>query len=107
MLFVGAGLFVLLWIRRRRGAQGGQPGALPGGITGSAESRFRVGMTIPLDPSPFVLAAGATKVRPPEGGAMVSIEALGLVSDRGVSLHRLYLPGGRGLPPASWDRRPA
>jgi hypothetical protein len=28
---------------------------------------------------------------------MISVEALGLVSDRGVSLHRLYLPGREGF----------
>ncbi len=87
VLFLGAGVFVLLWLRRRRTAR-----ATPA-IAGSAETRFRVGMTIPVDPAPFLLAAGKTKVRPPEGGGMVSIEAVGLVSDRGVLLHRLYLPG--------------
>jgi hypothetical protein len=50
-------------------------------------------MTIPVDPSPFLLAAGVTKVRPPEASGMISVEALGLVSDGAVSLHRLYLPG--------------
>ena len=50
-------------------------------------------MTIPVDPSPFLLAAGVTKVRPPEASGMISVEALGLVTDGAVSLHRLYLPG--------------
>ena len=50
-------------------------------------------MTIPVDPSPFLLAAGVTKVKPPEASGMISVEALGLVTDGGVSLHRLYLPG--------------
>jgi len=50
-------------------------------------------MTIPIDPSPFLLAAGMTKVRPLEAGGMISVEALGLIMDGAVSLHRLYLPG--------------
>ena len=67
--------------------------AVAPGLSGSAQSRFRVGMTFPVDPSPFVLAAGMTKVKPPEEGGMISVEAVGLVNDGGVALHRLYLPG--------------
>ena len=77
VLFLGAGVFVLLWLRRRRTAR-----ATPA-IAGTAETRFRVGMTIPVDPAPFLLAAGKTKVRPPEGGGMVSIEAVGSCSRSG------------------------
>jgi hypothetical protein len=67
-------------------------------LSGSSASRFRVGMTIPIDPSPFVLAGGVTKVKPPpEAGGMISVEALGLISDGGVALHRLYLPGREAL----------
>jgi hypothetical protein len=50
-------------------------------------------MTFPFDPSPFLLAAGLAKVKPPEASGMISVEALGLVADGEVSLHRLYLPG--------------
>ena len=56
-------------------------------------TRFRVGQTIPLDPAPFLLAAGVTKVQPPPAGGMISVEAVGLLEDAGVRLHRLYLPG--------------
>jgi hypothetical protein len=104
VVFAGGVVLVGLWLLRRRAAAvaGGGPtgaahglssGPTPPGLTGSAASRFRVGMTIPVDPSPFLLAAGVTKVRPPEASGMISVEALGLVSDGAVSLHRLYLPG--------------
>jgi hypothetical protein len=97
VVIVGGAVLVGLWVLRRRaapGAAGARTPASPPGLGGSGASRFRVGMTIPLDQSPFLLAAGATKVKPPpESGGMISVEALGLVSDNGVSLHRLYLPG--------------
>jgi hypothetical protein len=52
-------------------------------------------MTLPIDPSPFLLAAGATKVAAPEAaGGMISVEAVGLLMDGDIPLHRLYLPGG-------------
>ncbi len=100
VLVVGVAIFLGLWLRRRRAAGMPAPGRQdgPAGITGSARTRFRIGMTIPLDPAPFVLAGGATKVIPPAEGALVSIEAVGLISDGtgtlgSVALHRLYLPG--------------
>ena len=92
VIIVGVGGMVGLWfMRRRSGTTAASP--LAPGLTGSAQSRFRIGMTFPMDPSPFLLAAGATKVKPPQGNGMVSIEAVGLVSDPSVTLHRLYLPG--------------
>jgi len=95
VLFGGA-ILLGLWMMRRRAAAvaGGGSVAMTPGLSGSAQSRFRVGMTFPVDPSPFVLAAGMTKVKPPEEGGMISVEAVGLVNDGGVALHRLYLPGG-------------
>jgi hypothetical protein len=104
VVFFGAAVLVGLWLLRRRaaGVAGAGPmGAARGlsggpaarGLSGSAASRFRVGMTFPFDPSPFLLAAGVTKVKPPEAGGMISVEALGLITDGAVSLHRLYLPG--------------
>ena len=96
VVFVGGAVLFGLWLMRRRAAAvaGGGSLATAPGLSGSAQSRFRVGMTFPVDPSPFVLAAGTTKVKPPEAGGMISVEAVGLVNDGGVALHRLYLPGG-------------
>ena len=103
VVFFGGAVLIGLWLLRRRaagvagagqmGARGLSAGPAPRGLSGSATSRFRVGMTFPVDPSPFLLAAGATKVKPPEASGMISVEALGLITDGAVSLHRLYLPG--------------
>ncbi len=92
VLFIGGAVFVLLWVARRRAAPGPATGA-PAGLTGTSATRFRVGQTIPLDPAPFLLAAGATKVQPPTEAGMISVEAVGLLEDAGVQLNRLYLPG--------------
>src|SRR6516162_2103200 len=99
VVFVGGAILVVLWLMRRRSTAvaGGGSMAVAPGLSGSAQSRFRVGMTFPVDPSPFVLAAGMTKVKPPEAGGMISVEAVGLVNDGGVALHRLYLPGGEAF----------
>ena len=61
-------------------------------------SLFRVGMTLTPDPTPFLLGGGAIKATAPEGaGAMVSVETVGTLTGGGVTLHRLYLQGGRGF----------
>jgi hypothetical protein len=93
VLFVAVVAFALLWLARRRAAQNPTVSSAPG-ISGSTATRFRVGQTIPLDPAPFLLAAGITKVQPPSSGSgMISVEAVGLLEDAGAQLHRLYLPG--------------
>jgi hypothetical protein len=96
VLFIGIVILVLLWLWRRRLAHPASAAATPG-LTGSAATRFRVGMTMPVDPSPFLLAAGSTKVQPLEGSGMISVEAVGLLRDGNVLLHRLYLPGGKAF----------
>jgi hypothetical protein len=96
VLFVGIVILLLLWLWRRRMAQPAAAAAGPG-LTGSATTRFRVGMTMPVDPSPFLLAAGLTKVQPLEGSGMISVEVVGLLREGGVLLHRLYLPGGKAF----------
>jgi len=96
VLFIGIVVLLLLWLWRRRLAHPATAAATPG-LTGSSATRFRVGMTMPVDPSPFLLAAGATKVQPLEGSGMISVEAVGLLRDGAVLLHRLYLPGGKAF----------
>jgi hypothetical protein len=89
-----AAAVVLLWFRRRR-LQGGGTAArasVPVALRGSSATRFRVGMTFPVDPSPFLLAANATKVQGIAGSGMVSIEAIGVLMDGTIPLNRLYLP---------------
>jgi Protein of unknown function (DUF2491) len=108
VVFFGGAALLGLWLLRRRvaavtgigpigSAHGLAAGAVPHRLSGSTVSPFRVGMTLPIDPSPFVLAAGATKVKPPEAGGTITVEALGLITDGAVSLHRLYLPGGEAF----------
>jgi hypothetical protein len=98
ILFVVGGVVVLVWLWRRRAAapRAGPSGAAPG-LSGSTESRFRVGMVLPVDPAPFLLAAGLTKIKPPEESGTISVEAVGLLRYGDVLLHRLYLPGGRAF----------
>jgi Protein of unknown function (DUF2491) len=93
VLFIGVAGFLLLWLARRRAATSRPSAGAPPGLAGSTTTRFRVGQTIPLDPAAFLLAAGATKVQPPAGSGMISVEAVGLLEDAGVQLNRLYLPG--------------
>ena len=58
---------------------------------GYTPSRFRLGMTLTLDPAPFVLAKGMTKVpTPAAAGQTVSVAAVATLSD-GALLNRLYL----------------
>jgi hypothetical protein len=95
VLFVGIAILALLLLWRRRIAH--PITAAAPGLTGSATTRFRVGMTMPVDPSPFLLAAGLTKVQPLESGGMISVAVVGLLREGGVLLHRLYLPGGKAF----------
>jgi len=96
VIFIGIVVLLLLWLWRRRIAHP-VTAAASAGLTGSASTRFRVGMTMPVDPSPFLLAAGLTKVQPPEDSGMISVEVVGLLRADGVLLHRLYLPGGKAF----------
>ncbi len=95
-LFVGTGVLVLFWLWRRRTATPAAEPATPG-LSGSAASRFRVGMVLPVDPAPFLLAAGLTKIQPPEDTGTISVETVGLLRYGDVLLHRLYLPGGKAF----------
>jgi uncharacterized protein DUF2491 len=59
--------------------------------------RFRVGMTIPYDPTPFLLSAGTTRVPAPAGvgaGSLLNVSAVGTLRN-GVTLTRLYLDDRR------------
>ena len=96
VLFVGIVILLLLWLWRRRISQPSAAAAAPG-LTGSPATTFRVGMTLPIDPSPFLLAAGLTKVQPPEGSGVISVETVGLLRDGAAVFHRLYLPGGKAF----------
>jgi hypothetical protein len=64
-----------------------------------APSLFRVGMTVTVDPTPFILAGDAIKVPAPAsaGGNLVSIAEVGRVEGGAVDYARLYLPERRGF----------
>lgn len=62
-----------------------------------APSKFRVGMTLTLDPTPFILAGDSIKLTQPEGSGSVSVSAVGQVTSGNTRLLRLYLSDGRSL----------
>lgn len=64
---------------------------------GYAPQRFRVGMTLQLDPTPFVLAGDAIKLPQPQGTGQVSVKAVGRADAPGGTLVRLYLPDDRSM----------
>lgn len=119
VVLIGGGvLAVLAWRRRSsaRGAvgrQGGADGMGTGGTLASAAgmlrhkasaegytpSRFRVGMTMTLDPTPFLLAAGSTHLSTPSNaGETISVnEVVRIGGDARGGLIRLYLPGDRAM----------
>lgn len=56
---------------------------------------FRVGMTVTIDPTPFLLAGSALTVKPPVatgGSMMTSVVAVGDVADGALHTTRLHLP---------------
>ena len=90
----------LAWRRLGAGRRARQAGGASGQPSGTSyrPDWFRVGMTFPVDPTPFILAGNATHVQAPEGATasgLVSVEAVGEVTTDGVRWHRLYLPGGK------------
>jgi hypothetical protein len=117
MLLVGGGGLFLLARRRRASPTiggGGMAGhgtgdriRSAGGMLRTAAggaappvSPFRVGMTLQADPTPFILAADATKVRAPEGieaAPLLSVQEVGRLRGAGAELTRLYLPDERSL----------
>ena len=67
---------------------------------GYTPQRFRVGMTVTCDPTPFLLAGGTIKVPVPatgEDNALVSVQAVGRIGEGEAQLVRLYLPDDRSL----------
>ncbi|KJB91552.1 DUF2491 family protein [Skermanella aerolata] len=118
VILVGGGVIFLIWLwNKQRGARPARSGEGNGSMSSlktagnilrqklSGEtytpSLFRVGMTLTLDPTPFILAAGSTKVQEPTdvsaGGMLVSVAMVSTVSDGAATLHRLYLPEEKGF----------
>src|SRR5438445_475638 len=57
---------------------------------------FRVGMTLTLDPTPFILAGDALKTKPPAAAQerLTSVVAVGALTMGAVTMSRLYLDDG-------------
>ena len=68
---------------------------------GYTPQHFRLGMTVTLDPTPFLLGAGHIKAQAPGGGAdpnaLTSVQAVGRIADGAVRANRLYLPDERSM----------
>jgi hypothetical protein len=114
ILVIGAGIVFLGWLKRhpggRRPASSGGTGSMDlikraGDILRQRHSGetykpalFRVGMVLPVDPTPFILAEGSTKVQAPEGSrGQISVAAVSTLADGPTTLHRLYLPEEQGF----------
>ena len=98
LLVVCAGVAYLGW-RSLSGDIAARKKAMFGKLSSSSPYRpkwFRIGMTLPLDPSLFILAAQSTHIRPPDGlsgSGLVSVEFLGQVQSGEIVWHRLYPQG--------------
>lgn len=112
VLLVGAGgIAYLVWRRRHSVAKGSSvttPSATPLHSVGTmlrhklsgdgyTPSKFRIGMTLALDPTPFILAGDRIKLPQPDGSGQISVSAIGRVVAADTELLRLYLPDGRSL----------
>ena len=113
VVVLGGGVIAFLAWRRHTAQNGGSlVSSSTGGIGGIANmlqhklsgekyapSKFRVGMTLQLDPTPFILAGSAIKLQPPEGSGsgQISVSAIGRVTSGGAALTRLYLPDDKHM----------
>jgi hypothetical protein len=113
VVIAGGGLLALLAWRRARGrraaapaGQGGNMGPLRGAgemlrhkLSGEAyvPEHFRLGMTVTVDPTPFLLLSGHGQMQPPAGavGGQVSVAEIGRIPAG--RMVRLYLPEGRDM----------
>ncbi|WP_213380464.1 DUF2491 family protein [Allochromatium tepidum] len=101
LLLIGAVLVIVLWRRFFGDVDRRRSTAKPTGRAGTRAAYrpdwFRIGMTLPVDPSLFILAEPFTKLQAPRaatGSGLVSVERLGEVKGPGVTWYRLYVSGG-------------
>jgi hypothetical protein len=112
LLLIGAVLIIVLWRRFFGEVDTRRPGAKLAGRSGARSAYrpdwFRVGMTLPVDPSLFILAEPLTKVQPPRaatGSGLISVERLGEVKGPDVNWYRLYVSGGEAFFQVHLDTR--
>lgn len=101
LLLIGAVLIIVLWRRFFGEVDRRRPAAKLAGRSGARSAYrpdwFRVGMTLPVDPSLFILAEPSTKLQAPRaatGSGLISVERLGDVKGPGTTWYRLYVSGG-------------
>jgi hypothetical protein len=101
VLILAAVLFLLWLARRRQAARNTKEDPVRLGMIGNYVSQkisgkpyepslFRVGMTVTIDPTPFLMSAGHTKVTAPEGG-LTSVPTVGTITSGKATVYRLYL----------------
>lgn len=58
-----------------------------------ARAAFRVGMTVTIDPTPFLLAGDAIKAQQPSAspGGLANAQGIGTLNSDALTLHRIYL----------------
>ena len=61
-----------------------------------ARAPFRVGMTVTIDPTPFLLAGHAIKAKQPPAspGGLANAQGIGALNSEALTLHRIYLSDG-------------
>lgn len=61
-----------------------------------ARAPFRVGMTVTIDPTPFLLAGDAIKAQQPPAspGGLANAQGIGTLNSDALTLHRIYLSDG-------------
>ncbi|WP_186343055.1 DUF2491 family protein [Allochromatium palmeri] len=101
LLLIGAVFIIVLWRRFFGEVDKRRPAAKGAGRAGARSAYrpdwFRVGMTLPVDPSLFILAESLTKLQAPQaatGSGLLSVEPLGEVKGAGQTWYRLYVSGG-------------
>lgn len=92
ILVVGGGIGYMVFIRRTRGPRSDARGQGSASAPAGASRRFRVGMPVQVDPTPFLLAGDAVKVTAPDAASgAVTVKAVGVLRFGGVDANRLYV----------------
>jgi hypothetical protein len=101
LLVAGALILAVIWRRFYGDVARGNPGMFASSARQPYRPKwFRVGMTLPVDPSLFILAAPYTAIQAPEAATasgFLSVESLGEAVCEGLTWYRLYVSGGRGF----------
>ena len=101
LLIVAALMIYALWRRFFGDVAARRSGAPAASAAGAYRPKwFRVGMTLPVDPSLFILAQPFTAIQAPEAATssgLLSVESVGEAVSDAVTWYRLYVSGGRAF----------